>query len=272
MVRISLFFLLFNLLFVSFPQSNLERSFSSLGDAASQSFSWVDIPALGLVLSSTYFPLRLKNKLDFERFSFDEEFQESFYVPGSHSLGSTDPRRFPETVFMGRLAFTTAAGLLFGMDTRESYKHTFVFMKAVLYNFALTELIKNLTHRDRPDLSDNRSFFSGHTSSTFVTSTFLYQEVSSLLDASVANSTLRTTLKTTSFVALYGWAGYVGYSRMRDNKHYFSDVLIGAAVGTGIGLFFHNLYFDEEEAGILDNLSLGVRDNQPVLNFHMSLN
>jgi hypothetical protein len=31
---------------------------------------------------------------------------------------------------------------------------------------------------------------------------------------------------------LYGWAGYVGYSRIQDRKHYLTDVVVGAASGT----------------------------------------
>jgi membrane-associated phospholipid phosphatase len=41
-----------------------------------------------------------------------------------------------------------------------------------------------------------------------------------------------TGWKRVSFGALYGWAGYVGFSRIHDKKHYLSDVIVGAASGT----------------------------------------
>ena len=143
-------------------------------------------------------------------------------------------------------------------------------MKAVIYNYVITEFIKDITHRVRPDNSDDRSFFSGHTSTAFVTSAFLYEETLEYLDRSVRNETLNTTLKAASFALLYGWAGYVGYSRIKDNKHYFSDVVTGAAVGTFIGIFMHNLYF--ENSDITNNFSLGMSNNQPSLYFRYNFN
>ncbi len=36
-------------------------------------------------------------------------------------------------------------------------------------------------------------------------------------------------------IPLYVFAGFVGLSRTSDNKHFLSDVLFGAALGTAIG-------------------------------------
>jgi membrane-associated phospholipid phosphatase len=36
-------------------------------------------------------------------------------------------------------------------------------------------------------------------------------------------------------IPLYLFAGYVGFSRISDNKHFLSDVIFGAALGTAIG-------------------------------------
>ncbi|RPI67895.1 MAG: phosphatase PAP2 family protein [Ignavibacteriales bacterium] len=252
--------------YFSFAQSNLEKTTGSLGRAAYESMSWLDIPGTAYWVTSGLFSLKLKSKIDVDPFTIDRDIHNNISVPGHHSLGSTDPRRYPETVFLTRLAVTTGAGLFFGIDTYESYKHTLVFMKAVMYNFTLTEIFKDITHRTRPDNSDSRSFFSGHTSSAFVTSAFLFKETSSLLDENVKDDVLRTTLKTASFTALYGWAGYVGYSRIKDNKHYFSDVLFGAVAGTLIGIYVHDFYFNED-SGILKNISLGMQNSQPTLNF-----
>ncbi len=248
-----------------FAQSNLNGTVNSFEKALSESFGWYDIPVSSVWLSSKVFQLKLQHKIDVDIFSIDNNIHSKISTPGYQSLGSTDPRRYPEAVFLARMAITTAAGLLYGADTYNSYKHNMVFMKAVIYNYVITEFIKNITHRVRPDNSDDRSFFSGHTSTAFVTSAFLYQETIEYLDRSVKNRTLNTSLQATSFALLYGWAGYVGYSRIKDNKHYFSDVVTGAAVGTFIGIFMHNLYFDNSD--ITNNFSLGMYNNQPALHF-----
>jgi len=271
MLKISvIIFLVNNSLFVIFAQSNLERSINSLSRAANESFSWQDIPGSALWISARLAPFKLTHKLDMDGFGIDREIQSQWSVPGSKSLGSTDPRRYPETVFFGGMAVTTAAGLILGTDSYEGYKHSFVFFKAVMYTDALTELIKNTTDRKRPDNSDNRSFFSGHTSIAFVTSSFLFEESNALLNDYVKDPALRISLKVLSFSALYGWAGYVGYSRIRDNKHYFTDVLTGAAVGTIIGIYFHNLYF-EDGPTLMKAFSLGLQGNQPTLSFRYNL-
>jgi membrane-associated phospholipid phosphatase len=267
MARTSLIlYFIFSLFLTAYPQSDFNRTANSLGRAAAESFNWMDIPGGALWISSKYFPIKVDNKLDVRSFGIDRQLNGYFYVPGSKSFGSKDPHRFPESVFLTRMVVTSAAGLFFGADTYNSYKHTIIFYKAVMYNHAITELIKNLTHRDRPDESDNRSFFSGHTSLAFVTSSFLFNETDDLLDKHIRDDELRFGLKAASFAALYGWAGYVGYSRMRDNKHYLSDVLTGAVVGTAIGLYFHNLYFGDEPS-FFNNFSLGTQGSQPALNF-----
>jgi membrane-associated phospholipid phosphatase len=65
---------------------------------------------------------------------------------------------------------------------------------------------------------------------------------------------------------LYGWAGYVGYSRIHDRKHYLTDVLIGAASGTLVSYLLYphqgknekvRLGFQPAPSGA--TLGLGVR-------------
>lgn len=115
------------------------------------------------------------------------------------------------------------------------------FVKASLYSGIIVTLIKHATHRHRPYQTDplnahlwdgpstddwgRTSFASGHTIMAF---TFA--------------SVIGTHYKKTIWVPIltYGLATLEGYSRMRDDKHWASDVFVGAALGYAIGTFVVN--------------------------------
>lgn len=46
----------------------------------------------------------------------------------------------------------------------------------------------------------------------------------------------------------FGWASIVGYSRMHADKHYFSDVAVGALVGALIGELYYRLGYESGSA------------------------
>ena len=77
--------------------------------------------------------------------------------------------------------------------------------------------LKNLTHQLRPDNSGYNSFPSGHTAQAFAAATFLSEEY-------------KSKFKWMPYLA-YGIASSVGVLRMANNKHYISDVLVGAGLG-----------------------------------------
>lgn len=70
----------------------------------------------------------------------------------------------------------------------------------------VAELTKALVHRTRPDGSDRKSFFSEHTALAFVNTGWRYQ-----ISVPIALGT--------------------GYLRPAANRHYVTDVLVGAGVG-----------------------------------------
>ena len=75
-------------------------------------------------------------------------------------------------------------------------------------------VFKQLAERSRPDASDSRSFPSGHTTAAFAGSEFIRQRYGNKwgIPATAA-------------------AAFVGYSRIRANKHFRDDVLAGASNG-----------------------------------------
>ena len=95
--------------------------------------------------------------------------------------------------------------------------------RSVVYLVSLTlaglgsNFIKNVTKVTRPDGSDSRSMPSSHTALAFVSATFLHEEYK---HKSIWYS-----------VAGYSLATATGVLRMMNNKHWMSDVFVGAGLG-----------------------------------------
>jgi membrane-associated phospholipid phosphatase len=88
-------------------------------------------------------------------------------------------------------------------------------------NASFTNLVKMWSKRMRPDNSNDRSFFSGHTSSSFTGAGLVCSQTSG------KHCTISL-----------GLAALTGYLRIAANKHWFSDVVVGAGVG-----YFNGRYF-----------------------------
>lgn len=91
-------------------------------------------------------------------------------------------------------------------------------LQAQIMSEILIEPLKFAVHRERPDGSNHQSFPSGHASVTFATATVIERH-----------------LGWRKSVLGYAIASYVAMSRIHDNRHYLSDVIFGAAVGTIAG-------------------------------------
>ncbi len=89
----------------------------------------------------------------------------------------------------------------------------------------ITNGLKYSAGRERPDQTDKRSFPSGHTSHSFVV-------------AAVSHELFGYRIG----FAAYCMAGIVGLSRIHDNKHFLSDVIFGAGLGTVVGKGFGKAY------------------------------
>ena len=102
------------------------------------------------------------------------------------------------------------------------------FSKGFVLNAVLTYGLKSIIDKERPDFSNNNSFPSGHTSTTFQSASFLQQR--------------------------YGWkygapayllAGFTSFTRLNAKKHDGWDILGGVIIGVGSSYLFTTPYQQE---------------------------
>ena len=112
-------------------------------------------------------------------------------------------------------------GLMISADARDQPKVAHLGMdllQAQIMTELLVEPIKFAVGRRRPDGSNNQSFPSGHAAVTFATATVIERH-----------------LGWRKSILAYGIASYVAMSRIHDDRHFLSDVIFGAALGTIAG-------------------------------------
>jgi len=110
------------------------------------------------------------------------------------------------------------------------------FLKGFVLNQAITQGLKLVVDKRRPDGSNTNSFPSGHTSSTFQAATFIQ---------------MRYGLE--YGIPAYLLASYTGFTRIYTKKHYFLDVLAGAVIGIGSTYLFTTPYQKEHMELTLSN-------------------
>ena len=111
--------------------------------------------------------------------------------------------------------------------------------------------LKYLIDKERPDKSNNMSFPSLHTGTSFASAAFIQRR--------------------------YGWewgipsyavAAYVGWSRVYGKKHDWWDVAAGAALGIGSAYLFTRPY--KSDTAIEENISYGINSNGSSSNMNNS--
>lgn len=108
---------------------------------------------------------------------------------------------------------------LLGMDRERPLLHSLALggLSYVLSDFVVYRS-KKASDQLRPNGLDRESFPSQHTAMAFVAATLLHRELGQHHPA--------------ISIGGYACAAWVGYARIARNRHYTSDVLVGAAVGT----------------------------------------
>jgi len=132
----------------------------------------------------------------------------AIFAPGKYLGNTAEQVAFSlGTYALGRLRDQPKVAHL-GMD----------LLQAQILSELMIEPLKFAVHRERPDGSNHQSFPSGHAAVTFATATVIERH-----------------LGWRKAILGYAVASYVAMSRIHDNRHYASDVIFGAAVGSIAG-------------------------------------
>ena len=137
----------------------------------------------------------------------------------------------------------------YGWMNKYSYRHCKGFVEScIVYTPVLTTFTKLIVGKKRPyyditihknDNDARKSFWSGHTSSTFSMVTYfnlyLYKYINQ-------NNTKNLFWKIPLSVLLYSAAIYTAKSRVDDHAHDYLDVSVGACAGTGISIIIFQLH------------------------------
>jgi len=186
----------------------------------------------GLVASLSYFSIRSPKSLGFFR---TEKTTYPTRKPSKHTARALLPSGALLSLGTGALSHQLSTNSYSLGPILRGWIH------AHLINEIVTVFSKNTFQRKRPFYdgvarthpqlrdSDRQSFFSGHSSHAFTFAAYGSQYIWTLSDynpwAWVHSG------------VLFGLASWVASTRAIDGQHHWSDVLVGAAVGTTIGLW-----------------------------------
>lgn len=111
--------------------------------------------------------------------------------------------------------------------------HLGVVLSGIALTGGATEILKSTTKRERPNNKNSNSFPSGHASAAFASATF----ASANAHRAWGNSSAAQWADAT----LYSAASLTALARVEAEKHYPSDVLVGAALGNFMARFLDEL-------------------------------
>ncbi|MCF8240510.1 MAG: phosphatase PAP2 family protein [Melioribacteraceae bacterium] len=216
---------------------NLPQFFNESVDLVKQPFNWdgTDFLTFGGIALGTFGLMQFDESVRNEMLKDQSHFY-SFPTEAARIWGEAIP-----TVLLG-------AGFLihgYSSDNLSNKQLGYEIFQSAFYTLSTTAALKTSFGRARPYTDhdafyyepfafESRDYFSlpsGHTSLAFSLSTILSE-----------NST-NNWIKVLSYIPAFATA----FSRVYQNKHWSSDVFLGAAVGYFIAKFLHNLHEQNEK-------------------------
>lgn len=138
---------------------------------------------------------------------------------------------------------------------KDAIEDLYLYGTGLVATKGLTDLTKGLFSRSRPLIClepglanqrdhidpryDNQSFMSGHTTSAFFSTVFLNKRLRSIMRLRMSPSDYQDW-RWAPPAALFGWAAFVGWSRIHAYKHFPSDVMAGALAGWLMAELFYS--------------------------------
>ncbi|MEL6917460.1 MAG: phosphatase PAP2 family protein [Bacteroidota bacterium] len=182
----------------------------------------------------------------------DSQFEKDFQQDVNDRVGddfNTSIDDYTRYVPIAQMYIADVAGI-------ASKNHWFDQTKNMAISLLLTDLLtkrlKRGIYKERPNGFNAESFPSGHTSHAFTTASVLYEE-------------FKDTSPLLAYSG-YGFATATGSLRVLKNKHWVSDVLLGAGIGVMITklvyhfdyLFQWNPFKESRHTVLLPNYTEGV--------------
>lgn len=196
-------------------------------------FSWMPLP----VIAAGYIAKSQKKNFREARQKFEPNFE--------HHLD--------DWLQHGPLALTFGLKIA-GVDGRSDWKR---FLASGVLSYATMALIVNgikySAQEMRPDGSTANSFPSGHTATAFVAATVLHKEYG-------------LTVSPWYSVGGFAAATTTGVMRSLNNRHWISDILVGAGMGilsTDLGYFFGDMIFKDRHIKLKEIENLGDFGDYP---------
>lgn len=162
---------------------------------------------------------------------------------------------------VGSFVAPVAGGMtmaLIDINRREFSRDIPLFIAGAVTTGAVTTAVKRVVRRPRPYAQDGgvlppgreasesyhtESFFSGHSSQAFFAAGFVNNRLRRHMRQEWRREEYRSW-RWASPVIAFGWASFVGWSRMHADKHHFTDVATGALVGYAISEVYYRLAYE----------------------------
>ncbi len=123
------------------------------------------------------------------------------------------------------ILYTLPAVALGSSLFQKDYKGASDFGKGFALNQLLTFGLKFAIDKERPNMENNNSFPSAHTSTTFQSAAFIQKRYGWKYG-----------------IPAYALASYTGFTRIKADKHDIIDVIAGAIIGVGSSFLFTKRY------------------------------
>lgn len=237
-MRITILFITLLLSNLSFAQNkyDLDQFINEGVDYYFAPFKWTskDLLYLGLTVGATYSAMQFDN--DFKEFTQRNRKEYS-------SLPILAGRFYGEP--LTPIVLSTFF-IVNGNSNASAYqkKMGFEIIQSTFYAFATTQLIKIVLGRERPEFTDDNMSFNGFTlfDNDYFSLPSAHTAIAFALSTVLSQNSKSDVLKVVSYLP----ALVTSYSRIYENRHWFSDVVLGGIIGFVTAKYFVALH-DEKD-------------------------